>query len=147
MSREIKFRGKRKDTPNDWISGDLNHKEGSVFIFPRNGDSNNSPDYYEVIPETVQQLVVNGIYEGDVIEFTATQTFPKKDGTVSVKEETKRGRIVYSTQKNAFVILYREYISDDVYDQLHMDIVSNCKVIGNIIDNEPSIMTPNQRIW
>lgn len=53
---EIEFRGKRKNG-NEWLIGDLNHIDGLVFIFPRNTTDSNSPDYYEVVPETVGQFI------------------------------------------------------------------------------------------
>jgi hypothetical protein len=73
QKREILFKGITKSS-KEWISGDLNHIEGSVFIFPRAEDFPlNSPDWFEVIPETVCQYVGlnddNGvkIFTGDKI--------------------------------------------------------------------------------
>ena len=55
MEREILFRGIRKGT-NEFLFGDLNHIDGGVYIFPRSEDGDlNSPDFYEVVPETVGQ--------------------------------------------------------------------------------------------
>lgn len=71
--REIKFRGKRKNG-EEILIGDLNHINGNVFIFPREENSIlNSPDWFEVLPETIGQLLkekqANGgdIYEGDIV--------------------------------------------------------------------------------
>ena len=72
--REIKFRGKRKGEPNEWLFGDLNQICGRVFIFQRGEHSSvNSYDYYEVIPETVGEFiglkdkVEKDVYEGDIV--------------------------------------------------------------------------------
>ena len=68
--REIKFRGKKK-SDKKWINGDLNHLNDKIFIFNREDDEDNlnSPDDYEVIPETIgMKAIINGVevYEGDL---------------------------------------------------------------------------------
>lgn len=71
--REIKFRGNRKNG-TEWIFGDLNHINGSVFIFDRSPEAPlNSPDWFEVIPESVGQFtgLKDGdidVYEGDIVQ-------------------------------------------------------------------------------
>jgi len=73
MQREIEFRGVRKYPMSEWLYGDLSHVDGDTYIFPLYGM--NSPDYYEVIPETVSQYIgfkdINGvkIYEGSIIRW------------------------------------------------------------------------------
>ena len=79
--RPIKFKGKRVDN-GEFVDGDLihgvNHKSGKMYILPIRGGvmalghGLDPMDGYEVVPETVCQLikVVNGveIYEGDYDE-------------------------------------------------------------------------------
>jgi uncharacterized phage protein (TIGR01671 family) len=74
--REIIFRGKKKSDGN-WIIGNYNLIESCTYIFNHdaNGDNMNSPDDYEVIPETVGQFTgimdEKGveIYEGDIVKY------------------------------------------------------------------------------
>lgn len=80
--RTIKFRGKRVGG-SEWIVGDLNNIYGKVFIFPRQEDSPlNSPDWFEVNPESVAQFtglnensneqheLNRPIFDGDIIQFS-----------------------------------------------------------------------------
>lgn len=58
MNRKIIFRGRRKNG-KEILTGDLNHIEGKVYIFPRTEEDFpgkfNSPDWFEVDPDTVGQ--------------------------------------------------------------------------------------------
>ena len=67
--RNILFRGKKQN--GEWLQGDLVHYGDKILIFSENAQ--NSPDYYEVDPETVGQFTgltnKSGvkIFEGDII--------------------------------------------------------------------------------
>jgi len=66
--REIIFKAKRKHSPHEWITGDLNHIDGNVFIFPRTEDAPlNSPDWFEVNISTVCQYTEVNDYIGNKI--------------------------------------------------------------------------------
>jgi hypothetical protein len=127
--REIIFKAKRKHSPHEWITGDLNHIDGSVFIFPRTEDFPlNSPDWFEVNPSTVCQYTSkNGkntvkIFEGDII-LNKLATEPEEKGFV----------IVFDNYK--YVAFNYNFPSDVYYSfDLDLNVNDNFEVIGNIHD-------------
>lgn len=125
--REILFRGKRKDN-GEWVEGfyaycpKLSHRH---FIVSFN--SFGSILWFEVVPETVGQLVSgipdkNGkkIFEGDVVQYFGT--YPLE---------------VFIENGHAKVRFYDTY-SKRQYEELffgHDEEYVKCEVIGNIHDN------------
>jgi len=114
--REIKFRGKSKDT-GKWIYGDLIHWKWSVEIKSKDEEIELSRT---VIPETVGEYTglkdKNGkeIYEGDIVEFDA--------------HGKKQGVVKYSDTHCHFYIQYSNSI-------IHYSLWSKVLIIGNIYEN------------
>ncbi len=115
--REIKFRGKKK-SDGKWIVGNYNLIDGRAYIFNHDagGDNLNSPDDYEVIPETVGQFTgiqdINGtdIYEGDNVQSTFM------DRVFTIVWHLNGWKMRWNNNQNHYVGIFK----DDV------------KIIGNI---------------
>lgn len=127
MQREIKFRGKRKGEGGEWLVGDLNHIEGGVYIFPRTEDTPlNSPDWFEVIPESIGQFTgrVDGgieIYENDWCE----AKFRTKEGVQVIQ-----GKIIMD--EYMWCIDCVGSVGNDVFS---INRPHDFKVLGNTTDN------------
>lgn len=147
--REVKFRGKRKDKSGEWLYGDLNHIDGNVYVFPR-GDNTplNSPDWFEVIPETVGMMIPfnffgdDYFYEGDVLERIGTiddfshrgiNTF-KRDIVVVELIGTKDG---FGKKEFGFSINTQRSYSERTRPATYT-------IIGNIHDN-PELLNNEQK--
>jgi len=109
MNRTIKFRAKRKGAPHEWLIGDLAHIEDKVYIFDRGNNAPlNSPDWYEVIHETVGQFIGladnNGkeIYEGDIAILTRHSSLPHADNKPRI------GIIEYAKHMASFIFKYTD---------------------------------------
>jgi len=136
MNREIKFRGKRVGAPHEWLIGDLNHIDGKVLIFQRTENTPyNSPDWFEVIPETVGQYTglkdKNGveIFEGDIVYCNTSGNikFPHT-GPVEYLTESDNGY-----KCGYFAINCGGMMCEDT-QYTHFCNNENFEVIGNIHD-------------
>ncbi len=126
--RETLFRGRQKGG-KEWFEGDLSylvHDKKECYIFPPDGY--NSPDCYEVDPDTVGQYVGipdkkgNKIFDGDIIRF-----------------RLERKWFICSVQwSNAVCAFVAKINDDDPNDFFFLDGYM-LEVIGNIYDN-PEIL-------
>ncbi len=123
--REIKFRGKKKSDGN-WIVGNYNLIDNRAYIFNHdpNGDNLNSPDDYEVIPETVGQFIgiqdMDGtdIFDGDIVQSTFM------DRVFTIVWKRRAWMMVWKDDPTGYADIYGNYV----------------KVIGNI--HEQKKQTP-----
>ena len=122
--REIKFRGKRKDT-GEWVYGDLRHwKYGEVAIVEI-GKGLEPIAGYEVNPETVGQYTglkdTHGreIYTDDIIRI----------GEMG----GEAGRVIYNTAHLAYMVV-NEHQWTGAYRLGDFD-GSDITIVGNIHDN------------
>lgn len=129
--RDIKFRGKHKDT-GEWVYGDLvRNVEGAFAVVPPyKMDMNNICSDYEVSPETVGQFTglhdTNGkeIYEGDIVKA------PLLDPIFGDILLDAFCNTVIEFNNGAFVVSYYGN-SRKIYLQ---DLCDKIEVIGNIHD-------------
>lgn len=133
MPNEILFKAKRKSSPNEWITGDVNHIQGKVFIFPRTEDFPlNSPYWFEVTPETVCQFIGlqdkngNKIFAGDNI-LNRLATEPEEKGFVIVFDSFRYVAFNCNFPND-------EYYSFDITKNSSEDFSKDFEVIGNIHD-------------
>lgn len=134
--REIEFRGKRTGG-TEWLYGDLNQIDGKVFIMDRRPETPlNSPDWFEVDPETVGQYTgftdsyENKLYEGDIVNLVG-------DGHWKGQAPNMCGirAVVYEQSHASF--FYHSFIP------MSWGGWESVKKIGNIYDN-PEIQLSSQ---
>jgi uncharacterized phage protein (TIGR01671 family) len=132
--REIKFRGLRK-ADKTWSYGDLIHGDGAIYVMALDNSHMNSPDYDEVIPETVGQFTgltdKNGveIYEGDLLNIGANEFgFVTNDKGENVKYQIRFEGCDYITYRTDLKMKWGRLSRLD-------EMNWNCEVIGSIHKN------------
>ncbi len=130
---EILFRGRQLNGV-EWFYGDLSkvvHDDGRCYVFPSEGY--NSPDWYEVDPDTVGQYIglddKNGvkIFKGDVLHFINTY-----------REMNTEWLCVVDFLEGAFVCRYVErdgHAGEYNHFASWNTPVVQWDVIGNVYDN------------
>lgn len=130
--RQIKFRGKRKDT-GEWVRGDLVHTTKDILILPINGGWNQ----YSVNSETIGQFTglhdKNGkeVYEGDIIGCH------NPDIKHLIFYEEKQGRFMAALNGD----IENSFVGVCGLDSSHWN--ASKEVIGNIHDT-PELITSKQ---
>ena len=119
--REILFRGKKQN--GELLQGDLVHYGDKILIFSENAQ--NSPDYYEVEPETVGQFTgitdknYFKIFEGDIVK----ANFPY----------AKTGFVEFDKKRCSFYVKPTDGFA--AYDKGYKMNANKLEVIGNIHGN------------
>lgn len=125
MSREIKFRGKVADEPNEWVYGYLT-SEDTIFQ-PKETEYTKCCGLgtFKVMPETIEQFTgledKNGkdIFEGDILKFS-------EEDTAVVKWDEKYSYFMVNPIQDY-------YFDSDVLG--HAIEYNDVEVIGNIWEN------------
>lgn len=135
MTREILFKGKRKDT-GEWTEGYFFKIWDRTFLLW--GMTNDHPNMIEVIPETVGQFTGltdkngNKIFEGDIISATALDTGEEQRAVVCF------GNFIDENNDDEYIGFFIEFDGiKTTITQLSMEECKNrIEVIGNIYDNK-----------
>ena len=129
MNREIKFRGKSKET-GKWVYGDLIQCDGYYTTCNRTkiGENEYETLYYDVIPESVGQYTglndKNGkeIYEGDIIK--TSENYPI-DNLEPITNESIIAEVIFN--RGRYCLATGTFTSTLIPEM--------CEVIGNIYEN------------
>lgn len=122
MSRELKFRGKRRDT-GEWVYGYSYEARGIAWIIAYDSE----PIWYEVNPATVGQYT--GLKDKRGVEIFEGDIIAPGDGTV----HRFPGEVIWNTEEARWSISSVDNVSDlsDFWAGHALEL----EVIGNVHDN------------
>lgn len=123
--REIKFRGKVADEPNEWVYGYLTNENTIYQPREMKYSKNCGVGVFTVIPESIGQFT--GLYDKDDVEIYEGDVIEYKDSTGLHKET-----VIFD--KGCFYVGFHCGSSTRVAPKLINTRIS--KVIGNIYESE-----------
>lgn len=142
--REILFRGKVADEPNEWVYGSLVNDDTIFQRKAHDGSKACDMGMFKVDPETVGQFTgvtdKNGkkIFEGDIV-----LCFQGKE-LCSIKPQIFE--IKYSVERCGYFLDGIKRIGDDPLTLCIGDIKEMIEVIGNIYDNPELLEKNNEKL-
>jgi uncharacterized phage protein (TIGR01671 family) len=153
MTREIKFRGKRRDS-GEWVYGDLLHNVDCVKIREWEADVNQIPKSYVVDENTIGQYIgfkdknEREMYEGDIVKFLdiGEDGYEYKEGydfnnIASIVWENGRFELDNICDNNSAVL---EFMNNESHEEFIYALMNDCEIIGNIHDNPELLKTKGE---
>lgn len=142
--RTTKFRGRQRFGEKLWLIGDKLTVNGETFIYPVD-ETVNSPDRYEVDPETVGEFttlfdkVKNEIFEFDFLQYEKHPGYLMPSGILLVVWSDVWACFGYINHKNNYFTPFANH------DEIWHDFLQHCTVVGNK-DNYSAIIKTDQTI-